>query len=215
MRPAALLALVVAATGAHAADAFDPTVGFAAGRNPNGPWEYGFSPSPGTFVASPETAASGRVVFRQPAGGHYPYVAASAARHTVTDPTASWALRPHELALEASADGRPAVVRFVAPRAGRWRVKARFAGIHFRLSSTDVHVVVGGRAVFDAAIDGYGGDPAFHPVVGARPTAVYVATHELAAGEAVAFVVGYGANRTHFDDTTGLRARVTAMATRP
>jgi hypothetical protein len=71
-----------------------------------------------------------------------------------------------------------------------------------------VHVLVGATAVFDADIDGYGGDPAFHDVTGSRPTARYESTLTLVAGDVLTFAVGYGPNRTHFNDTTGLRLEV-------
>jgi hypothetical protein len=218
-----LLALVVGETGAvaHAAEqavAYDVGADFSVLHNPNGPWQYGFATStsaaPADFVLARDVVRSGGLVFWHPAGAYYPYLASSLRRRTIADPTNSWALRPHEVALEASQDGLPAVVRFVAPRPGRYRIKARFAGIHFRLSSTDVHVLLNSLRLFDASIDGYGGDPAFHTIEGRSPAAVFVGTQDLAAGDVVAFAVGYGANHTHFNDTTGLRARISRRASR-
>lgn len=219
----ALLALVLVESDAiaHAetrAAVYDVGADFSVARNPNGPWEYGSSTStslaPADFVLSRDATTSGQIAFWHPAGGYYPYLASNPRAHTLADPTGSWALRPREVALEASSTGQPSVVRFVAPRPGRYRVKARFAGIHFRLSSTDVHVLVKGVPVFDASIDGYGGDRAFHAIVGRSPRAVFVGTHDLAAGDVVTFAVGYGANGTHFNDTTGLRARISTVPTR-
>ena len=57
-------------------------------------------------------------------------------------------------------------------------------------------------------IDGYGGDPAFHRMEGASPAAVYAGTVELEAGDSIDLAVGYGTNRTHYSDTTGLSARI-------
>lgn len=217
----ALLGAFGLSIAAHAADGarvYDAGVAFSATANPSGVWQYGSSRTTGLaavdFALSNYVEPSGPIVFRQPDAGHYPYVAASTSHHTVTDPTKSWALRPHELALEASALGQPAVVRFVAPAPGRYRTKARFAGIHFRLSTTDVHVRVNDQSAFDAIITGYGGAPAFHAIAGASPRASYVGTHTLAAGDVVVFAVGYGPNHTHFNDTTGLRARVVRMSSR-
>jgi hypothetical protein len=218
-----LLALVVGETGAVAyagepGGAYDVGTDFSVAQNPNGPWEYGFATStsatPADFVLARDVVTSGGLVFWHPAGAYYPYLASSLRRRTIADPTNSWALRPHEVALEANQDGLPAVVRFVAPEPGRYRVKARFAGIHFRLSSTDVHVLLNSLRLFDASIDGYGGDPAFHAIVGRSPAAVFVGTHDLAAGDVVAFAVGYGPNHTHFNDTTGLRARISRTGSR-
>jgi len=64
-----------------------------------------------------------------------------------------------------------------------------------------------GDTLFSADIDGYGGDPAFHPVVGRTPVATYAGTFDLQAGDTVDFAVGYGSNRNHYNDTTGLSAR--------
>jgi hypothetical protein len=220
----AVLALVRMTSNGGAARADEPAAlydlgsDFSVARNPNGPWQYGFSATtslaPEGFVLSRDAAASGTIVFWHPAGGYYPYLASNPSRRTLADPTRSWALRPHEVALEASSVGQPAIVRFVAPRPGRYRVKARFAGIHFRLSSTDVHVLVNGLPVFDALVDGYGGDRAFHAIEGRSPRAAFVTTRRLAAGDVVTFAVGYGENGTHFNDTTGLRARISRSAVR-
>jgi hypothetical protein len=87
-------------------------------------------------------------------------------------------------------------------------VKARFAGIHVRLSSTDVHVLVNGTSVFDSIVEGYGGDPRFHAIEGASPRTRYAGAARLAAGDAITFAVGYGRNENHFNDTTGLFARI-------
>ena len=94
------------------------------------------------------------------------------------------------------------------PVAGRYRVKARFAGIHFRRSTTDVHIRVNDTAVFDAIVEGYGGDRRFHPIDGPGARAQFTGTRRLAAGDVVTFAVGYGPNATHFNDTTGLRVRI-------
>jgi hypothetical protein len=61
----------------------------------------------------------------------------------------------------------------VAPTEGTYKISAQFAGIHFRMSTTDVHVLDNDRSLFDADIDGYGGDPAFNKVEGSSPTAAY------------------------------------------
>jgi hypothetical protein len=191
---------------------------FSADGNPQGPWQYGFttgtSVAPDAFRLFRRPETQGAFAFWHPSaadnGGadYYPYVAANRSGEPRTDPTRSWAIRPGEVALEASNVGQFAVVRFAAPRPGRYRIKARFAGVHFRLSSTDVHVLAGGASLFDAVVDGYGGDPTFHAVEGAGPRAAWTGTVQLDRGEVVTFAVGYGPNHTHFNDTTALRARV-------
>jgi hypothetical protein len=122
-----------------------------------------------------------------------------------------WAVRAGEVAMEASNSGQYSLVRFTAPIAGAYKVSAQFEGIHFRLSSTDVHVLHSGVSLFDADIAGYGGDPAFHAVEGANPTASYSGQIKLKANDTLTFAVGYGKNKTNSCDTTGLIARITML----
>jgi hypothetical protein len=82
----------------------------------------------------------------------------------------------------------------------------------FGLSTTDVHILHNGTSLFDADIDGYGGDPSFHKVEGSSPTAAYYGQANLKAGNTVTFTVGYGKNKTNYGDTTGLIARVVLLA---
>jgi hypothetical protein len=195
---------------------FDPGADFSPDRNPNGVWQYGSTQAqalePSAFRRDEQHAVQPPVLFWQPtAADHFPYVAGH--RAAVTEVYATrrgpgWAVRAGQLALEASNDGRYAVVRFTAPASGRYRISARFEGVHFERSTTDVRVMHGGRTLFSADIDGYGGDPAFHPVEGSNPAADYAGTVDLERGDTIDFAVGYGQNRTHFCDTTGLTARI-------
>jgi hypothetical protein len=114
--------------------------------------------------------------------------------------------------MEASNSGQYSLVRFVAPVAGTYKITARFEGIHFGLSSTDVHVLHNGTSLFDADIEGYGGDPAFHPVQGANPAAEYSGLAKLGVNDTVTFAVGYGKNKTNSCDTTGLVAQVVLLS---
>lgn len=123
-----------------------------------------------------------------------------------------WAVRAEEVAMEASNSGQYSLVRFVAPVAGTYKISARFAGVHFGLSTTDVHVLHNGTSLFVADIDGYGGDPTFHKVQRSSPAAAYSGQVDLKAGDTVTFAVGYGKNKTNFGDTTGLFARVALLA---
>jgi hypothetical protein len=63
-------------------------------------------------------------------------------------------------------------------------------------------------SLFDAEIEGYGGDPASHRVQGSSPTAAFSREIELKANDTVTFAVGYGKNKTNYGDTTGLFAQV-------
>jgi hypothetical protein len=180
-------------------------------------WQYGYSAVPPPSL-SPEHFRRGRpgraedpIRFWHAGpelGGYYPYVAQNTTNKVQVDRTQSWALSPGQLALEASSQGHYALVRLVVPRPGRYRIDARFAGVHFRLSTTDVYVVTNATTVFESEILGYGGDPGSHAIEGERPSAEYHGTHELAAGDLITFAVGYGRNQTHNNDTTGLTVRL-------
>jgi hypothetical protein len=116
----------------------------------------------------------------------------------------SWALRPGEIAMEGGNNGEYSMLRFKVPHAGRYRIKVIFEGVHVRLSSTDVHVLLNGQHLFDDLIDGYGGDPAFHAIVGAHPAATFQDTLVLQKSDLLVFAIGYGSNGTFYNDTTGL-----------
>ena len=113
--------------------------------------------------------------------------------------------------MEASNSGQYSLIRFTAPHNGTYEIIAQFSGIHFGLSSTDVHVLHNATSLFDAEIEGYGGDPSFHKIEGANPTARYSGRIRLKADDTVTFACGYGRNRTHYGDTTGLFVRIVAM----
>jgi hypothetical protein len=188
---------------------------FSIARNPNGPWRYGYTQgtalSTSAFALDTNAVEAGAIGFWHPSDSdYYPYVAGNATGTTAIDATGSWAVRSHEVALEASGDGRYSVVQFVAPATATYDIQADFTGIHSRLSSTDVHVLHGDVAIFDAAIDGYGGDPTLHAVEGASPRARYQEARLLASGDVLGFAVGVGPNGTNFNDTTGLIVHIVA-----
>lgn len=207
---------------AYGATVFDLSDDFSLTRNPGSVWQYGYSATkslaPDQFQLDRYVVKSVPVGFWHPASGtqavpgYYPYVAHNSTTHSQTDPTKGWVVRPGEVAMEASNSGQYSLIRFVAPAAGTYKVTAHFEGVHFHLSSTDVHVLHNADSLFYADIDGYGGDPAFHVLQGTHPAASYSGTVRLKAKDTLTFAVGYGKNKTHFNDTTGLFARVTLLS---
>ena len=207
--------------GADGGVVFDLGDDFSFAINPNGPWRYGYTTTstlaPDQFAldtfapdAGPDTEGGlDPIGFWHPfspatvASGYYPYVADNTGDASASE-EASWALRPHEVAMEASNSGQYSVVEFVAPFAGTYQMQVHFEGIHFRLSTTDVHVLAGDAGLFAANISGYGGDPAFHAVEGSNPSADYAGSVTLHAGDVLSFAIGYGTNMTDYNDTTGL-----------
>jgi hypothetical protein len=214
------MAAIVVLTGCvvRGATVFDPAADLPRQKNPSGMWQYGYSETssldPAQFRLDQHADIVDRIGFwhpgmaDRPGPGYYPYIAWNTTKQTQPGSSNGWALRAGEIAMEASNIGQYSLIRLVAPAAGFYKVTARFAGIHFRLSSTDVHVLENARSLFDAYIEGYAGDPAFHHVQGASPTAAYSGSVRLKPGDILTFACGYGRNKTHFNDTTGLFARV-------
>jgi len=201
---------------AAARPSYDAGRDFSANANPNGAWRYGYTAGAALVAADFQldtiAVAGDTISFWHPADGqaaYYPYVAANITGATAVDPTGSWAVRPGEIAMEASPTGQYSVVQLVAPEPGSYRLEADFAGVHTRLSSTDVHVLLGDAALLDAVIDGYGGDPSFRAVEGQSPTATLAMDVAVSPGDVLTFAVGVGPNGTNFNDTTGLVARLT------
>jgi hypothetical protein len=242
MRPAVLAAAILDAACAGSAlptrppaTVFDVAAGCSLNRNPNGVWQYGYTV--GQALRSSAFRRDGFHDGKSPIGywqpsstpgsGRFPYVVCNPSAKTEVigqvGTARGWAVRAGQVAMEASNDGRYSVVRFTAPAPGSYRVAARFEGIHFGLSTTDVHVVHGSTVLFSAEVDGYAGDRAFQPVTdqrgcdvgarGANPSAAYVGVVKLRIGDTIDFAVGYGGNRTHYCDTTGLTARIEVVGT--
>lgn len=101
--------------------------------------------------------------------------------------------QPGQFALHPGLEGEPAVVRWTAPEAGEYSVKAHFTGIAAKPTTSDVHILRGDEELFTGAINvGGAGNDAEHAFVSA-----------LAAGEVLSFVVGIG-DGVPFSDTTAL-----------
>jgi len=212
--------LLLCGMTAHAQQVFDLSADFSMKNNPSSVWQYGYSETnslaPDQFRLDQQSTMVGPIGFwhptqgDQPGPGYYPYIAYNSTQQPQVG-SKGWAISPGEIAMEASNSGQYSLVRFVAPTAGNYSISARFVGIHFGLSTTDVHVLKNGTSLFDADIDGYGGDPAFHEIQGSSPTAEYSDKITLKANDTITFAVGYGKNKTNFGDTTGLFARITLL----
>ena len=199
------------------AQVFDLSADFSIDKNPNGVWEYGFSATNSLaadqFQLDQKSVMVGPIGFWHPTQGdapgtgYYPYIAYNSTKATQVG-SKGWAIGAGQTAMEGSNSGQYSLVRFVAPRTGDYSVDAKFVGIHFGLSTTDVHVLKNGVSVFDSDIEGYGGDPAFHAVQGSSPRAEYSGQMQLKAKDRITFAVGYGKNKTNYGDTTGLSVRI-------
>ena len=212
---------------ARAQTIFDLSADFSFQGNPHNVWQYGYSATnslaPDQFRLDEQSDrvdmkcdSTGSIGFWHPAAnngpgpGYYPYVAYNTTKQSQVG-CKGWAVRAGEVAMEGSNTGQYSLVRFVAPAAGTYKISANFEGIHYGLSTTDVHVLHNDKSLFDADIDGYGGDPAFHKVQGASPTAEYSGQIKMKANDTITFAVGYGKDKTNSGDTTGLFARVVLL----
>ncbi len=203
---------------AHAASIFDPATDFSLSASPNHAWQYGYSETrsldPAQFRLDKYGTTAGVIEFwhpgktDNPGPGYYPYIAHNPTKQTQYGSSNGWSIRPDEITMEGSNTGQYSLLRFVAPESGLYEISARWAGVHFGLSTTDVHVLHNAVSLFDADIHGYGGDPAFHKIEGASPAANYSGRIELKVNDTITFACGYGKNQTHFSDTTGLIARI-------
>jgi hypothetical protein len=197
---------------------FDGSADFSLEKNPNGVWQYGYSATksldPAEFRLDKQTERVGAIGFWHPAEnkgpgpGYYPYIAYNSTSETQYGSQNGWAVRSGQVAMEASNSGQYSLIRFVAPASGTYQITARFEGIHFGPSTTDVHVLHNAKSLFDAYIEGYGGDPKFHKVEGASPAAAYTEKIALAKDDTLTFACGYGRNQTHYGDTTGLSVQL-------
>jgi hypothetical protein len=180
-------------------------------ENPNNYWQVGYSLSddldPAQFRLSAFAREGNPIPLWHPgnsASTYYPYTGQNLDSVSQRDISQQWALRKGQVAMEGSNTGQYSMLRFVAPQSGKYHLKVVFEGVHFGSSTTDVHVLLNSLHLFDDHIDGYGGDPAFHAVTGSRPATTYENILHLEKGDIITFAVGYGENKNHYNDTTGL-----------
>ena len=174
--------------------------------NPNGPWVYGWTPTPGgSFTPMSVTTPTLQGVAGIPAwmgylsafGNLYPNVS----KNVTADPIyMSGAIEylPGQLMLHPANDGALSVVRFVAPFTGSAAVNAVFEGRDQRTTTTDVHVLLNGTPLFDGAISGFG----------AATDQAFSRTLFFSAGDTLDFAVGYGSNGDFLNDSTSLSAAI-------
>ena len=186
------------------------TTNISFNQNPGGNWQVGYSSDTtlalDKFMLNTYTDTSNIIGMWHPfAGqaGYYPYVGQNRGNATHVDTTGSWAVRPGEFAMEASATGQYSILRFIAPATGKYVLSATFEGVHSKLS-TDVHILLNETHLLDDSIEGYGGDPLFHAIEGTHPSSSFQDTLVLQQNDILTFAVGYGPNKTHYNDTTGL-----------
>jgi hypothetical protein len=84
-------------------------------------------------------------------------------------------------------------VRWTAPSAGGTRIREAFEGLDSFPTSTDVYVLHNGTPLFTGTISSY-----LSPILATQGLNV-------AAGDTIDFVVGFGSDQSYSNDSTGLR----------
>ena len=176
------------------ATTYDVALDFSPTSNPAGAWSYGWSADLASpfdlygFTFNDRDIDNWTISSTAP-----PSVAhnGTAGEITLNPETIVW--QPGQFSLHPGAGGEYSRARWTAPDDGACEITAEFTGIDLTGSTTDVHVLHNGVALFSGSVVGYGDAEAFSTSV------------SVGAGDTIDFAVGYG-NGTYWDDTTALAA---------
>lgn len=144
----------LAAAIALGAVQFDVAADFSATDNPNGVWQYGWSLTLGApIVLSTHPAVRDGIDSWRgdlaPDGNPGEYHNGTTGVLVIGN-TAP--MDPGQFAFHPGPGGEYAVVRFVAPEAGDASIDAVFTGLDLFGTTTDVHVLLNGTALFDGFV---------------------------------------------------------------
>ncbi|MBM3999693.1 MAG: alpha-galactosidase [Planctomycetes bacterium] len=160
-----------------------------------GTWLYREHPEWLLHATPPEShPLSGMVVWSSDALGTEPCVVHNGSPNRLTMAGIVW--DPGRLSFHPGGKGEYGVVRWTAAESGEYAVTAAFAAIDPK-ATTDVHVAVDGRTIYDGQIqvDGKPGTCAFEGKV------------SVDQGRVIDFIVGWG-NGSHPFDSTGLDVQI-------
>lgn len=176
-----VLTAALSVVAAANAAGYDAAADFSTTNNPNGVWSYGYTTGSG-FVASPAYAPSGSVP-----GWTAPAVSDYLGVYTTTG----------GLILHPGNDlGEKAILRFTAPSAGLYNV--------------DVSLSNGDNATTDYAITLNGTDLATGLVTSSL-SGNHSLLLNLAGGDTIDAIVGFGPNLNYFNDSTLTNMSVQAV----
>ena len=185
---------------------YDAAAGFSATKNPNGPWSYGSSATEFSAMTVYSTESTGIPNLPSWHGTNStPEVFKNTSSSTIVDTTVK--VPAGQLAAHPGSNGEYSHVRFTAPAAGTYAVTAKWTGIDVGGSfspagtTTDVHLLYNGKSVFDGAISGFG-----------KSASKSITFTNVAKGATIEFLVGYGSDKTYFDDSTAISAQITENA---
>jgi hypothetical protein len=182
---------------------YDVAKDFSPTNNPNGVWSYGWSQSLGSpfILDTDHRVRDGIDQWRGDlASDGNPGIYHNGTTSPI-DLGSSVHYEPGEFGLHPGPNGEDAIARWTAPAAGTFVVSAAFFGEDFLgPTSTDVHVLRNGKSLFDGAVTSFGRGGA----------ASFTASLPLRRGDTLDFAVGYGRDRTFFNDSTGLAATISS-----
>jgi hypothetical protein len=175
---------------------YDVANDFSATQNPNGPWTLGMEGPLGGALVTYTTAAksNGMDMWWDPSSiaqvQHGSFGVTSAGTTTTQNNT---------ILLHPGSSGQYSVMRWTAPQSGTYAISTGFYGLDTHPTSTDEHVLVNGKSIWDGLVTVYGFGPNFST------------TLSLQTGDQVDFVVGFGANKNYYYDSTGAKATINLL----
>lgn len=201
----ACVALFGLAAPASAAVITDFATGFSSSTNPSGDWSFGYTTTlGGTFSLSTATNTYGpgnEITAWSPAGTFWPTIGLNPTASPVSFGAGNVVtVAAGEGLLHPGPSGEFADVRYIVPIAMTVALDVEFRGIDAVGTTTDVHVLHNGTALFNGLVNGHGAIRTFS------------VTLALAAGDVVDFAVGMGGNGNYVDDSTGFRASFSTPA---
>ncbi len=197
---------------------FDVSSDYSSINNPNGVWSYGWSSGLGsTFhLHTQNSVPSSNGIDQWDDPGHcvlvpacLPNMAHNGTANEIVSLTAVF--RPGQISLHPGLPGDYSIVRWTSPAAYPIRIDAKFIGLDYVGTTTDVHILHNGLSVFDIFIDDVDGFTNLTPDT-------EVSLHALlgvSAGDTIDFAAGLGSNGNFFFDTTGLEATIAPIPEPP
>jgi len=164
-----------------------------------GAWSYGTTGTSLDGAFNPFTQATSIAGYDYWSGASYAQIGKAGpsgfASGTVSVPARSLNVSP-------GSSGEYAVLRFTAQSAGAYSINAAIWGDDFAgPTTTDVHVRSNGSDLFAGDVNSYGQANGLG----------WSGPIELATGQTIDFVIGYGANKTYNYDNTGLDVTVSKL----
>jgi hypothetical protein len=193
---------VIACTAARADDA---VLDFSSTANPNGPWSYGITPSlGGAFSLLPSGTCGALAGWNGSSSspGMPPFVFGN--KTGVTQTCGGGQDPPTLLDMHPGPTGQYADVRWTATSAETVNISGLFEGIDPTPTTTDVHVLLDNTPIFNGNISSFN-----------VPLDFTIPGVLLSAGNTIDFVVGFGADASFLDDSTGFDATITTTSAVP